>query len=89
MTIPTPGELRASYDSVLRSMSTFGEIRPGVNGDRLAAIRAAIHVIVPDEPILAKGPESEIVRQDERYRIRAKFFALVDAIQVGQEQADA
>jgi hypothetical protein len=84
MTTPTPDELRSAYNSEIRHMLTFGEIFPGVNGDASAAIRAAIHVIVPDEPILARGTDSEIARQDERYRIRAKFFALVDAIQADQ-----
>jgi hypothetical protein len=86
MTIPTPEELRSAYAAELKRLRIFGEILPGVNGDRLAAIQAAIYVSLPDEPILAHiRTESELVRQDERYKIRAKFFALVDAIRADHE----
>ena len=88
MTI-TPVKLRAAYNAEFNRMQRFGEIRPGIYHRRAATIRAAIYVLLPDEPILCKGTELEMARQDERYRMRLRFFKLVHALESWREHADA
>lgn len=85
----TPVELRTAYNAEFNRMRSFGEIRPGIYHRRAATIRAAIYVVLPDEPLLCKGAELEMARQDERYNIRQKLFELVHALESWQEQADA
>jgi hypothetical protein len=80
MTIPTPAELRATYAAALQATQSSGHS---------AVIRAAVAMILPDEVDLDSSAQwSELHRQSERNRVRAKFLALVDALPAQQERAD-
>ena len=105
MITPTPVELPAAYNAEFNRMQRFGEIRPGIYRRRAAAIRAAIYVLLPDEPLTVEPTKFEseqvdpviraaasalaMVRQDERAIIRRKFFELVHALESWREQPDA
>jgi hypothetical protein len=77
---PSPSELCATYAAALQATQSSGH---------MAAIRAAVAMILPDEADLpVEASFLAAYRQSERRRICAKFLALVDALSAQQEQAD-
>jgi hypothetical protein len=86
-----PSELRDAYNNTRIDLLRYRY------GWHSSAIRAAILTVLPDEPISNGGAESEseMIRHDERCRVRSKFLELADALTNPdaltnqQEQADA
>lgn len=80
-----PSELRDAYINTRINLLRYRY------GWHSVAIRAAILTVLPDEPSLSSGAESEseMIRRDERCRVRSKFLELADALTNQQEQADA
>jgi hypothetical protein len=79
MPIPTRAELRAAFAEAMAK-----QFNPT---DPVAAIYAAVTVVLPDEAELDcyNTPLSDLHRQAERYRTQIKFFALINALQGGDD----
>ena len=86
MPFPTRAELRAAFAEAMAKQSN-----PTDPAAAAAAIYAAVAVVLPDEAALDcySAPWSDLHRQTERYRIQIKFFALINAIQGGDDQERA
>jgi hypothetical protein len=82
MPIPTRAELRAAFAEAMAK-----QFNPTDPVAAAAAIYAAVTVVLPDEAELDcyNTPLSDLHQQAERYRTQIKFFALINALQGGDD----